>query len=254
MQDFNHGPFSFERSARALKINDKDCLKWYMSYGPKELAMHTLPEAATQSEIIEAFSDDRAEFIRAAQAKNAPKTQQSENPSVGLANYIEEATGRVLAVLPMAYWPDGLTAGLTDDRYPHWLVSGSPTCSMPLTPAEFERMQKEHARLIEERIAHAKELAELRSRQLARAWIAELLPDDVLTTAADDWRPPTSWEIRHIVGEGSFTGISGAKAANMVGINPQSFRKYTAQDGASSRQNISYAIWHLLLHRLEIQS
>ena len=254
MQDFNHGPFSFERSARALKINAIDCRRWYMSYGQKELAMLTMPDTASQVDIIEAFSDERGEFIRVAKVKVCPPAASLESPEVALASYIEEATGRVLAMLPLAFWPEGLTSGLTDDRYPHWLVSGSPTCSMPLTPDEFERMQTEHARLIDERVAHAKAMADLSPRALSRAWIASLLPGDVLTTTPEDWRSPTSWEIRHLVGEGSFTGLSGAKAANLVGINPQSFRKYTAQDGASSRQNISYAMWHLLLHRLEIQS
>ena len=69
MNDFNHGPFSFERSARSLKINAIDCHRWYMSYGPKELAMLTLPDTASQSDIIEAFSDERGELIRAAKVK-----------------------------------------------------------------------------------------------------------------------------------------------------------------------------------------
>ena len=253
MNDFNHGPFSFERSARSLKINAIDCHRWYMSYGPKELAMLTLPDTASQSDIIEAFSDERRELIRAAKVKVCPPPASIERPEVGLASYVEEATGRVLAMLPLAFWPEGLTAGLTDDRHPYWLVSGSPTRCMPMSSDEFERMQTEHTRLIDERIAHAKSLVACH-RALSRAWIVSLLPDDVMTTIPEDWRPPTSWEIRHLVGEGSFTGLSGAKAASLVGINPQSFRKYTAQEGASSRQNISYAMWHLLLHRLEIQS
>lgn len=84
-------------------------------------------------------------------------------------------------------------------------------------------------------------------------WIASLLPDDVLTPAADAWRAPTSWEIRHVVGENSFTGISGARAAALVGVTPQNFRKYTTADGAATRQTMSYAMWHLLMHRLGVQ-
>jgi len=254
MKNVNYGPFSFERSARSLKINNTDCHQWTMSYGAEKLAMHTLPEAASQTDIIDVFSDDRGDFIRAKKVKVDPSVASIESSEVGLASYVEAATGRVLAMLPLAFWPEGLTAGLTDDRHPYWLVSGSPTRSMPITPEEFERMQTEHTRLIDERVAHAKSLTTRCPRALSRAWIASLLPDDVMTTIPEDWRPPTSWEIRHFVGEGSFTGLSGAKVANLVGINPQSFRKYTAQEGASSRQNISYAMWHLLLHRLEIQS
>ena len=30
--------------------------------------------------------------------------------------------------------------------------------------------------------------------------------------------------------------------------------EYTAADGAASRQRMSFAMWHLLLHRLGVQS
>ena len=39
----------------------------------------------------------------------------------------------------------------------------------------------------------------------------------------------------------------------MVGVTPQNFRKYTARDGASTRQGMSFAMWHLLLHKLGVQ-
>ena len=86
-------------------------------------------------------------------------------------------------------------------------------------------------------------------RALENGWIANLLPDVVITNNPDDWRAPTSFEVRHVVGEGSFTGLSGAKAASLVGMTPANFRKYTAQDSAKNRQNISFAAWHLLLIR-----
>lgn len=83
-------------------------------------------------------------------------------------------------------------------------------------------------------------------------WIANLLPDAVLSIDPEQWRAPTAWELRHVVGEGSLTGISGSKAADLVGITPANFRKYTASDSAKNRQPISYAAWHLLLQRLHI--
>ncbi len=89
-------------------------------------------------------------------------------------------------------------------------------------------------------------------RALENGWIANLLPEAVLSTDLEQWRAPTSWELRHVVGEGSLTGISVAKAAGMVGITPANFRKYTASDTAKNRQPISYAAWHLLLQRLHI--
>jgi len=87
---------------------------------------------------------------------------------------------------------------------------------------------------------------------LPYGWIGNLLPETVMTTDPEAWRAPTAWEIRHVVGEGSFTGISGAKAAAIVGITPANFRKYTASDSAKNRQSISYAAWHLLLIKMGV--
>jgi hypothetical protein len=88
----------------------------------------------------------------------------------------------------------------------------------------------------------------------ANAWIAELFPNEVLDIDPDAWRAPTAWELRHVVGEGSFTRVSGAKAAALVGVSPQNFRKYTAGDSAKNRQSISFAMWHLLLARLQVKA
>ncbi|MBH2008100.1 MAG: hypothetical protein I8H71_00465 [Xanthomonadaceae bacterium] len=60
--------------------------------------------------------------------------------------------------------------------------------------------------------------------------------------------------MRYIVGEGSFTRVSGAKAAALVGVTPQNFRKYTAGDSAKNRQSISFSMWHLLLAKLQIKA
>lgn len=129
----------------------------------------------------------------------------------------------------------GMTPGLIDDRARYWLRTQDRRYSRHVTLDEYAQLRARY------------ELPPL-------AWIAELLPEDVLTDDPAEWRSPSSWEIRHVVGEGSFTGISGAKAAALVGVNPQSMRKYTAREGAKSRQPISFAMWHLLLHRLGIQN
>ncbi len=91
-----------------------------------------------------------------------------------------------------------------------------------------------------------------RHRALVNGWIGNLLPEAVMTTDVEEWRAPTAWEIRHVVGEGSLTGVSGAKAAELVGVTPANFRKYTAGDTAKNRQSMSFAAWHLLLLRLRI--
>ncbi len=79
-----------------------------------------------------------------------------------------------------------------------------------------------------------------------------LLPSEVLTLDKDAWRSPTHDELAHVIGIGSLTGIPGERAAALVGHEPQNFRKYTASATAQHRQSISFATWHLLLHRLGI--
>lgn len=85
------------------------------------------------------------------------------------------------------------------------------------------------------------------------AYIAALLPEETLTEDLAAWRAPTSAEIRIVIGRHSETGLSGAEAANLVGVQPQNFRKYTSADGAASRQKMSFSMWHMLLHRTGVK-
>lgn len=94
------------------------------------------------------------------------------------------------------------------------------------------------------------ELEKAKVSHAPNAWIAELLPPDVLTTDAAAWRPPTAAHIRLVVGK---TGITVNEAASLVGVPGTSFRKHTATDFAEHRHKISLSMWHLLLHRLGIQ-
>ena len=84
------------------------------------------------------------------------------------------------------------------------------------------------------------------------AWIGSMLSPQVMTQAAADWRAPTPWEIRHVAGTGSFTRMSMKRGSELVGVNLQSFKRYASNGPNAFR--ISYAAWHLLLHRLGIQS
>ena len=83
--------------------------------------------------------------------------------------------------------------------------------------------------------------------------VQALLPAEVLTEDPAAWRAPTATEIRIVIGRDSKTGLSGAQAAHIVGVLPQNFRKYTSSDDASSRQKMSFAMWHLLLHRTGVK-
>lgn len=224
MQAFSSGPFTFEPAARGPKLNGEACRHWSLRYGSRELAMHTLPDTLTQDGIRQEFAGDVSAFCRKAQAEHSPDVLE----------LVEEATGTVLARLAASTFPAEFSGCITDDRFPYWLMTAAkPRHGMPVTIQEFAAL--------------APALA-----APANAWIAGLLPDDVLTSTPSEWRAPSGWEIRHVVGEGSLTGISGARAAELVGVTPQNFRKYTAADGAKTRQAISFAMWHLLLHKLGV--
>lgn len=250
MQDFQHGPFEFSTVGRPVTINSQQSQRWQMQYGHSVLAERTLPAQTSQGDILEAFADDRSDFIRSHQPL-PERRDPAERTIVKLVRStdITGVPGKLLGEFEQRAEIPDLTAGMLDDRFETWLITGSPMCAVPMTLDEFERL----------RVAH-NAIAAAESRAAAnvvpeppRAWIAALLPGDILTSDPEQWRAPTNWEIRHLVGEGSFTGISGAKAAALVGVSPQNFRKYTARDGASTRQGMSYTIWHMLLHKLGVQ-
>lgn len=221
MKDFRFGPFEFRKTA-SIKLAGKNSSRLALQYGQQMLSEKTLPDAATQSEVIEAFADVIAQWRQACAAEHAPTTLKLVTHS-----------GEVLATVATHELPDGMSGCVPDDRFPYWLTTVStPARGLPCSINEFRSIKA------------APPLS----------WVAGLLPDDVLATDIDEWRAPTSWEIRHIVGEGSFTGISGSDAAALVGISPQNFRKYTAAEGAKNRQNMSYAAWHLLLHKLGVKA
>ena len=223
MIGFSSGPFSFDPASRGVTIRGVAQLKWTLSYGNQELAQRTLPAAATQDETREAFGDDVGSFIVDAKRNNA----------AARINLIDQESDKIIG----CFFSDdscGLTPGLIDDRSKYWLRSANRLYSRDVTLTEFATITAQSAALP----AH---------------WIINMLPDPVLTQNASDWRAPTAWEIRHVVGEGSFTGMSGARAAELVGVTAANFRKYTARDGASSRQAMSFAMWHLLLQKLGVQ-
>lgn len=222
MSDFSHGPFTFY-PGRAIRVAGVVSRRWTMSYGVETVAEAALLEAATQSDVIEAFGDERGMFVRRARDKHWPAR-------ISLIDFETDAEiGHFLSDSMC-----GMTAGIIDDRSRYWLRSNDRLYSRSVTLSEFAQIAVDEAA----------------SRD---AWIAGLLSDEILTSDLGAWRAPTSWEIRHLVGLGSFTGITGAAAAALVGVTPQNFRKYTARDGASTRQGMSFAMWHLLLHKLGVQ-
>jgi hypothetical protein len=247
MEDFQRGPFSFTRGERV----GPDRRTWEMRYGREFLAGKTLPESASRIDIAEEFDGIRADFIREHTPMIAPaQAPLAHGYEVRLvksadASGAEDGTlGRFLALAPI----EGLSAGLINSTAPTWLVADSLGAAVAMGEPEFMRLKDAHAA-----IAEALQAVPQPPAAHPNAWIAELLPDAVLGEDPAAWRAPSSWELRHVVGEWSFTGISGAGAAALVGVTPQNFRKYTALDSAKNRQQMSFAMWHLLLHRLGVK-
>lgn len=218
MNAFSSGPFTFTPGDQFSDSRQQ----WSMYIGQQFIAMHTL-DAKTRDQVADAFDDDRAAFVQAARDAHEPER----------VSLIDCEAGNEVGHF-FSFDMCGMTPGIIDDRSRYWIRSADRLYSRNVTLSEFAQVAASESAAPD-------------------AWIAGLLPDDVLTHDASAWRAPTSFEIRHVIGEGSFTGITGAKAAALVGVTPQNFRKYTARDDARTRQKISYAMWHLLLHKLGVQ-
>lgn len=212
-ENFMVGPF---------EVRPKSSERVDIGYGDQRLARNISISGATRREVEDSLQDCLARLC-------AKLRNRAPRYTINLVRDGERLASFVCADSIVS----GMTAGLTDDRAEFWLQSVDRLFSMPVSIDEY---------------------ASIRARNAITAlgWVADLLPAEVMTDDPEQWRAPSSWEIRHVVGEGSFSGVSGAKAAALVGMTPQNFRKYTAADGASTRQTISYGAWHLLLKKLRV--
>lgn len=222
--DFNIGPFTARPSGR-VTLNGERKQRFDIQYGDQTFLSDATVDEGTQAQVTDQLGENISEIISAL---------RSEHEARHRIDLVDGHGERLASFNSGSYALPDMTAGLVDDRFPYWLRTADRLYSEVVTLNEYAKLRAQH------------ELSE-------RAWIADLLPADVLTIDPDEWRSPTHWELRHIIGEGSLTGITGAKAAALVGVNPSSFRKYTASESSKNRQRMSFAMWHLLLHRLEIQ-
>lgn len=248
MNDFSFGPFFFEPGS-AIRLSGELCRHWEMRYGSDFIASQVMPEASAQADIVEAFSGDRTAFIGDLLPHEHVEVRERIEVALVRSTDSTGVHGERLASFTTSTPIPGMTAGMIDDRFETWAVDGHGG-SVPMGRDEFDRLADAHAAL-NEALDQCEQLS--KEEKPPYAWITGLLPGGILIDDMDEWRAPSSWEIRHVVGEGSFTGVTGAAAARLVGVTPQNFRKYTARDGAKTRQNMSFAMWHLLLHKLGVQ-
>ncbi len=222
MEAFQIGPFDYT-PAKARTLNGVPQTEWALSYGGKLVGSAWI--AGDRAQVVEALAAQRADFTARLCLDNTPDR-------LILRRWDDAAP---LDSMLLESWPDELAGSVANDSSEFWAEVEGSKRRMPVTLEHWARLRARHS-------------------ALNSTWIAGLLPAQVLAREPSEWRAPTSWELRHLVGEGGFTGWSGAQAAAMVGVTPQNFRKYTARDGASTRQNMSFAMWHLLLHKLGVQA
>jgi hypothetical protein len=217
--EFYHGPFRFEPLGDLVFLGGIQCQKWGLFYANKKWASDFVEITATRTAIRNEFEEVISAWIREAREKDSARRVHLVTPG-----------GAVLCTARLSSLPEGVSSCIPDDRFPFWLITDTtPTRGMPVTLGEWTRIAKAHSapRLF---------------------WITDVLPGAVLTHDVGVWRPPTPFEIRHVVGEGSLTGVAGDCAAAKVGMTPQNFRKYLG-----GTQKMPFAVWHLLLNRLEVQ-
>lgn len=223
-EDFHLGPFTIRPSGRMQVVGETQQL-FDIDYGDETMRERVPVKPGSQKEVAEQIEES---------TWGITAELRKEHECAHRIDLVDGHGERLASFQAADSVTPGMTPGLVDDRFPHWLRSADRLYSQAVTMDEYARLRAEHERP-------------------RYAWIADLLDQDILTTHVEDWRPPTAWEIRHLVGATSFTSISGARAAELVGVTAANFRKYTAREGAKNRQNMGFAMWHLLLHRLEVQ-
>lgn len=230
MEAFNVGPFTLT-PGRALRHNGTEQQTWSVSFFGDVVGSGVVyGNSPSRADVIEACSDAIASFKSRLRKKHAPAR-------IDLRHFASDAVVASMSISVELL--DGMSGCIADDRFEYWAERGDDDRGVysraPMTLQEWTEAGAKYA-------------------APALHWITGLLPDDVLTASAEDWRAPIEQEIRCVVGEHSFTGVTGAAAAELVGVTPQNFRKYTAAEGSSTRQKISFAMWHLLLHKLGIKN
>lgn len=222
--EFTIGPFTIRPSGRIHVAGETQQL-FDIDYGNRLERQRVPVKPGTQAQVADQLDETIGEITREIRLEHERSHRIDLVDDQGEVQADFEINDYVL--------PE-MMPGLIDDRSLYWLRSADRLRTQPVTLNEYARLRARHERP-------------------ARAWIADLFDVEVLSSDSEEWRAPGERELRHVVGVGSFTGITGARAAALVGVNPSSFRKYTAREGSKNRQTMSFAMWHLLLHRLEIQ-
>lgn len=231
MQKFNYGAFNIEQTSPST---------YDLLYGSTVIASQNFPSAKIKRwEIAQAFERPITAFINGKRAVGS-----MGNPFK--VELVDLRHNNVVLDSFDSYLPIPDMTGAIHDNSEHDLWATSPLGDKPITQEGFEWLKKEQATIS----AQVKAMRQ----GMPKAWICAMLPHNSLTLNHELWVPPSPWHIRHVVGEGSFTGVTGIRAAAISGISAQHFRKFMAQPTSINCQAIPFAAWHLLLQRLGVQS
>lgn len=80
--------------------------------------------------------------------------------------------------------------------------------------------------------------------------IEDVLPEDVLTLDPKKWRTPTSEEFRAMK---AVAGVPNGRMAHLIGVTIAMIVRYQSVYRLKNKCNITFANWHLLLHRLGLK-
>jgi hypothetical protein len=229
-----HGPFDF-KSSLPRDLNGFPGRRWTMLYGDQEVCERDIAGVEiTQGTLMDAFSEALETFVQKAQHRYGPTRIELIDAKGGgpMAAFTCFETSRLGLVRP--------DMNLANKKLQLRCTKSNSVRNVH-DFHEYMKIVAEHAATEQEE---------------KNGWIAGMLHPSVLTHDQWDWRAPTSWEIRHVAARGAlvdYINMSGPKAAELVGVTAQNFRKYTAHEDAESHQKMSFAMWHLLLHRLGVQ-
>lgn len=216
LKEFYAGPYLLK------PIETEEGLQWQFSYGGEIIAQKPIKSRSRRT-IPKAFTVE-ADLYRES------LKERFDAPLATLENLYGEKLLEV-RLLPKAKWfLDG--AKQTEQEQSNFIIS--------FRDAEY--------------LITLETLLDLYKQYLApqRYWISQVLPASSLTTEIERWEPPSSWAIRHLMGEESFVGKKITEIADLVGVSARNFRAYSAAEGTRNRYDIPFATWHLLLQRLEI--
>ena len=160
MEAFQIGPFDYT-PGKSRTLNGVAQAEWALYYGDKLVGSAWV--AGDRAQVVEALAVQRGDFVTRLRTDNA-------RDCLILRRWDDAAP---LDSMLLESWPDDLAGAVANDSSEYWAEVQGSKRRMPVTLEQWARIRERHS---------APHLA----------WIAGLLPADVLARESADWRAPTS--------------------------------------------------------------